>query len=92
VSPRKTAPVQHQLRTRENLIDQWQAEGTRAGARRPEPPKAGGRALSPARDQFAALLPVSERVSGAEHPETLTTRANLAYWTGQAGDAAPELS
>ena len=55
-------------------------------------PKAGGRALSPARDQFAALLPVSERVSGAEHPETLTTRANLAYWTGQAGDAAPELS
>jgi hypothetical protein len=23
--------VQHQLRTRENLIDQWRAEGTRAG-------------------------------------------------------------
>ncbi len=29
-----------------------------------------------------------ERVLGAEHPDTLTTRANLAYWTGQAGDAA----
>ena len=41
-----------------------------------------------ARDQFAALLPVRERVLGAEHPDTLTTRANLAYWTGQAGDAA----
>ena len=41
-----------------------------------------------ARDQFAALLPVSERVLGAEHPDTLTTRANLAYWTGEAGDAA----
>jgi hypothetical protein len=27
-------------------------------------------------------------VSGPEHPETLTTRANLAHWTGEAGDAA----
>jgi hypothetical protein len=37
---------------------------------------------------MAALLPVRERVSGAEHPATLTARANLASWTGQAGDAA----
>ena len=29
-----------------------------------------------------------ERVLGAEHPDTLSTRANLAYWTGRAGDAA----
>ena len=36
----------------------------------------------------AALLPVSERVLGAEHPATLTARANLARWTGEAGDAA----
>ena len=41
-----------------------------------------------ARDQFAALLPVSERVLGPEHPETLTTRGSLASWTGEAGDAA----
>ncbi len=41
-----------------------------------------------ARDQFAALVPVRERVSGAEHPDTLITRHSLAYWTGQAGDAA----
>ena len=41
-----------------------------------------------ARDQFAALLPVRERVLGAEHPDTLATRSNLAYWTGEAGDAA----
>ncbi|MFI9435912.1 tetratricopeptide repeat protein [Streptosporangium sp. NPDC052375] len=41
-----------------------------------------------ARDQFAALLPVRERVSGPEHPQTLTDRANLARWTGEAGDAA----
>ena len=34
-----------------------------------------------ARDQFAALVPVRERVSGAEHPATLTTRASLAHWT-----------
>ena len=37
-----------------------------------------------ARDQYAALVPVIERVSGAEHPDTLTTRANLARWTRQA--------
>ena len=29
-----------------------------------------------------------ERVLGPEHPDTLTARANLARWTGQAGDAA----
>jgi hypothetical protein len=27
-------------------------------------------------------------VLGPEHPETLTARHNLAYWTGTAGDAA----
>jgi len=40
-----------------------------------------------AREQFAALLPVRERVSGPEHPDTLTARHNLASWTGQARDA-----
>jgi hypothetical protein len=40
------------------------------------------------RDQYAALLPVLERVSGPEHPHTLTARANLAQWTGEAGDPA----
>ncbi len=49
-----------------------------------------GEAYKPAgaRDQFAALLPIIERVFGYEHPETLTARANVARWTGQAGDAA----
>ena len=41
-----------------------------------------------ARDQFAALLPIGERVLGPEHPGTLATRGNLARWTGEAGDAA----
>jgi hypothetical protein len=27
-------------------------------------------------------------VQGLEHPDTLTARHNLAYWTGQAGDPA----
>jgi hypothetical protein len=40
-----------------------------------------------ARDQFAALLPIYERVLGPKHPDTLTNRANLARWTGRAGDA-----
>ena len=34
-----------------------------------------------ARDQYAALLPVVERVLGHDHPDTLTTRASLTYWT-----------
>jgi hypothetical protein len=41
-----------------------------------------------ARDQYAALLPILERVLGPEHPHTLATRHNLARWTGEAGDAA----
>jgi hypothetical protein len=41
-----------------------------------------------ARDQCAALLPIRERVLGAEHPSTLATRHELARWTGVAGDAA----
>ena len=41
-----------------------------------------------ARDQFAALLPICERLLGPEDLNTLVTRANLAYWTGETGDAA----
>jgi ABC-type multidrug transport system ATPase subunit len=41
-----------------------------------------------ARNQYAALLPVEERVLGPEHRYTLTIRHELARWTGQAGDAA----
>jgi hypothetical protein len=38
-----------------------------------------------ARDQYAALLPIMERVLGPEHPDTLFARGNLARWAGQAG-------
>jgi hypothetical protein len=41
-----------------------------------------------ARDQFAALLPIQQRVLGPEHPLTLETGSNLARWTGAAGNAA----
>jgi hypothetical protein len=30
--------------------------------------------------------PCSPRVLGPEHPDTLTTRGNLAYWAREAGD------
>ena len=40
------------------------------------------------RDMLAALVPVMERVFGPEDPDTVTARANLAHWTGVAGDAA----
>jgi hypothetical protein len=46
--------------------------------------------VSGACDQFAALLPLRERVSGAKHPHTLNARANLAHWTGQAGNGTGE--
>jgi hypothetical protein len=38
--------------------------------------------------QLAELLPIFERVLGAEHPDTLTARADLAGWTGWLGNAA----
>jgi hypothetical protein len=42
-----------------------------------------------ARDQYAVLLPICERVLGPEHPRTLNTRGSgLAFWTGSAGDPA----
>ena len=41
-----------------------------------------------ARDRYAALLPIGERILGPEHPDTLTARHDLASWTGDAGDAA----
>jgi hypothetical protein len=31
------------------------------------------------------LLPIRERVLGAEHPRVATTRNSLAYWTLKAG-------
>lgn len=39
-----------------------------------------------ARDQFTALLPIREQVSGDTDPGTLTVRASVACWTGAAGD------
>lgn len=41
-----------------------------------------------ARTFFAELLPLQQRVLGEEHPLTLITHDNLAYWTGQSGDVA----
>jgi hypothetical protein len=40
------------------------------------------------RDQFAAPLPIRERVHGPERPHTLTTRSSLARWAEEAEDAA----
>ena len=42
-----------------------------------------------ARDQYAVLLPIEERVLGPQHPNSLADRGGgFAYWTGVAGDAA----
>jgi hypothetical protein len=49
-----------------------------------------GKARDPvrARDQLAALFPIRQRMIGAEHPDSLTTRYRLAIATGEAGDPA----
>jgi Tetratricopeptide repeat len=49
-----------------------------------------GQAGNPAgaRDQFAVLLPIEERVLGPEHRQTLADRGSLARWTGEAGNPA----
>jgi hypothetical protein len=38
-----------------------------------------------------ALLRDLERVLGPDHPNTLSTRSNIADWTGQCGDARETL-
>ena len=35
-----------------------------------------------------ALLSVGEQTLGPEHPDTLDTRSDLAFWIGEAGDPA----
>ena len=57
---------------------------------RPPPSRITGEAGDPAAacDQFAALVPVTERVMGAEHPDTLAARAGLVRWTSRADDDA----
>ncbi|MBR7835061.1 tetratricopeptide repeat protein [Actinospica durhamensis] len=39
-----------------------------------------------ARDQCAIMLTHQEHIQGPDHPHTLSTRHNLAQWTGRAGD------
>ncbi len=41
-----------------------------------------------ARDLFAGLLPVVERVVGPDHLEILISRSHLASFTGEAGEPA----
>ena len=36
-------------------------------------------------------LPLRRRLQGDDHPDTLTTRSNIAAWTGECGDAAEAL-
>jgi len=39
-------------------------------------------------EHWTAMLDTSLRMLGADHPETLATRGNLARWRGEAGDPA----
>ncbi|MEV6118852.1 tetratricopeptide repeat protein [Streptomyces sp. NPDC052109] len=44
--------------------------------------------VTAARDHFRHLTKQTSHRLGPDHPDTLTARANLAYWQGRAGDAA----
>ena len=66
---------------------------TRSPPAATSPPGPGRR--GDARDAFAlfeALLPDLERVLGRDHPDTLTTRHNIAGWTGKTGHARGALA
>ena len=39
---------------------------------------------------YRELLPDQVQVPDPDHPDVLTTRGNIAYWTGQCGDAGRE--
>ena len=57
----------------------------------PSPPAAGGAGdVAGAVAGFEALLTAQLRVLGADHPDTLRTRNNLAHWRGRAGDAGDD--
>ncbi|MDR2454752.1 MAG: tetratricopeptide repeat protein [Bifidobacteriaceae bacterium] len=47
-----------------------------------------GRPAEATADQFQALLEDELRVLGADHPDTITTRSNLAFWLGRFGRPA----
>ncbi|MFD4743238.1 NB-ARC domain-containing protein [Streptomyces virginiae] len=44
--------------------------------------------ITAARDHFQHLTETTRHHLGEHHPDTLTTRGNLAFWRGRAGDAA----
>jgi hypothetical protein len=39
-------------------------------------------------ERWASWLPAFQTILGPDHPDTLATRGNLAYWQGEAGDPA----
>jgi hypothetical protein len=43
--------------------------------------------VTEATDYYTDMAATAAQQLGAKHPDTLTTRANLAYWRGTAGDA-----
>ena len=63
--------------------------GRRAQRFPPQRSGFGGRTGDPAaaRDLYAALLPVLERVLGPQYPQTLAARRNLDLWTREAKKA-----
>jgi hypothetical protein len=47
-----------------------------------------GGLVTAAADYFERLHNIASRFLGSDHPDTLTTRHNLAFWRGKAGDPA----
>ena len=52
--------------------------------RQQAPSRVDFRLARPARDQYAALLPMLERVQGPEHQDTVRLGSHLAEWIREA--------
>jgi Tetratricopeptide repeat len=94
VLPAETVPASNHTVSANSAVSTDTAQGPRAQhlgalAAQSELAYSTGQAgdAAGARDQFAALLPVAERVLGPEHPDTLTSRHNIANFAGYAGNA-----
>src|SRR6185437_522573 len=74
----EAAKLEIKRRARENADVQLLAERAHSAAERGD--------VIAARERYGALLQAHTRLSGPEHPDTLTVRCDLAYWTAKAGN------
>jgi hypothetical protein len=73
---------------RKALIDGWTVGEYRVTVKKAANPFLNETLVYDPVQRAGLQLPIRERVVGPEHPDTLATRHDLAWSTGEAGDAA----